>query len=82
MNKLTISLAAASMVLAPVAASAAPALSTVSFGDVRAVSAVDGQSNFDGEGGTTWIVALLALLAIVGGIAMAAGNNDDAPTSP
>ncbi len=79
LKKAAISLAATSMIAAPVAASAAPAISAVSFDDVRAVSAVDGQSELDGS---SWIIALLALLAIVGGIVIAAGNNSDTPTSP
>ena len=79
LKKAAISLAATSMIAAPVAASAAPAISAVSFDDVHAVSAVDGQSELDGS---SWIIALLALLAIVGGIVIAAGNNSDTPTSP
>jgi len=69
LKKAAISLAATSMIAAPVAASAAPA-----------VSAVEGQSEL--EGSTSWILALLALVAIVGGIIIATGNNDDSPTSP
>lgn len=72
LKKAAISLAATSMIVAPVAASAAPA--------VAAVSTVDGQSEL--EGSTSWIIAVLALLAIVGGIILATDNNDDAPTSP
>ncbi|WP_431590990.1 hypothetical protein [Sphingopyxis sp.] len=79
LKKAAISLAATSMIAAPVAASAAPAISAVSFDDVRAVSAVDGQSELDGS---TWIIALLALLAIIGGAVIAGGNNSDTPTSP
>lgn len=79
-KKAAISLAATSMLVAPVVASAAPAISAVSFDNVRAVSAVDGQSEL--EGSTSWILALLALIAIIGGIAIAAGNNSDTPTSP
>ena len=81
LKKAAISLAATSMILAPVAASAAPAISAVSFDDVRAVSAVNGQSEIDG-GAESWVIALLALLAIIGGIVIAVGNNDDEPTSP
>ncbi|MBL8651503.1 MAG: hypothetical protein JNL35_14010 [Sphingopyxis sp.] len=79
LKKAAISLAATSMIAAPVAASAAPAMSAVSFDDVRAVSAVDSQSELDGS---SWIIALLALLAIIAGIVVAAGNNSDTPTSP
>ena len=79
LKKAAISLAATSMIAAPVAASAAPAISAVSFNDVRAVSAVEGESDLNGS---SWIIALLALLAIIGGIVIAAGNNSDTPTSP
>ncbi|MGQ2929455.1 hypothetical protein EEB18_016790 [Sphingopyxis sp. OPL5] len=79
LKKAAISLAATSMIAAPVAASAAPAISSVSFDDVSAVSAVDGQSELEGS---SWIIALLALLAIIGGVVIAAGNNSDTPTSP
>jgi hypothetical protein len=72
LKKAAISLAATSMIAAPVAASAAPA--------ARAASAVDGQSEL--EGSTSWIIAVLALVAVVGGIILASDNNDDAPTSP
>jgi hypothetical protein len=80
LKKAAISLAATSMIAAPVAASAAPAISSVSFDNVGAVSAVDGQSEL--EGSSSWILALLALAAIIGGIVIAAGNNSDTPTSP
>src|SRR3546814_7189419 len=50
LKKAAISLAATSMIAAPVAASAAPA--------ARAASAVDGQSEL--EGSTSWIIAVLA----------------------
>ncbi len=79
LKKAAISLAATSMIAAPVAASAAPAISSVSFSDVSAVSSVDGQSELEGS---TWIIALLAFAAIIGGIVIAAGNNSDTPTSP
>ena len=71
LKKAAISLAATSMIAAPVAASAAPA---------AAVSTLDGQSEL--EGSTSWIIAIVALAAIVGGIIIASDNNDDAPTSP
>lgn len=75
LKKTAISLAAASMVAAPVAASAAPA-----FDSARATSATGDESNL--EGSTAWIVALLALAAIIGGIILASDNNSDTPTSP
>src|SRR3546814_6118290 len=72
LKKAAISLAATSMIAAPVAASAAPA--------ARAASAVDGQSEL--EGSTSWIIAVLALVAVVGGIIIASDNDSDEPTSP
>lgn len=74
LKKAAISLAATSMVVAPVVASAAPAAPAA-----RATSAVEGQSEL--EGSTSWIIAVLALAAIVGGIIIASDNNDDEPTS-
>ena len=70
LKKAAISLAATSMIAAPVVASAAP----------RAASTVEGQSEL--EGSTSWIIAVLALVAVVGGIIIASDNNDDTPTSP
>ena len=75
LKKAAISLAATSMLMAPVAASAA-----ISFDGARASSNVDGQSEL--EGSTGWILAVLALAAIVAGIIIASDNNDDTPTSP
>lgn len=75
LKKAAISLAATSMLAAPVVASAAPAVE-----GARAFSAVDGQSEL--EGSTSWIIAIVALVAIVGGIIIASDNDDDAPTSP
>lgn len=71
LKKVAISLAATSMIAAPVAASAAPA--------ARALSTVDGESELTGS---SWIIALVALVAIVGGIIIATDNKDDSPTSP
>lgn len=76
LKKAAISLAATSMIVAPVAASAAPA----GFDGARTTASVDGQSEL--EGSTSWIIALLALAAIIGGIILATDNNDDNPTSP
>lgn len=75
LKKAAISLAATSMIAAPVAASAAPA-----FDATRATSTVDGESEL--EGSTSWIIAILALAAIIGGIIIASDNNSDTPTSP
>ena len=74
LKKAAISLAATSMVAAPVAASAATSLDSA-----RATSDVDGKSELSGSG---WIIGLVALVAIVGGIIIASDNNDDTPTSP
>lgn len=70
LKKAAISLAATSMIAAPVAASA----------QTRATSDVAGQSEL--EGSTSWIIAIVALVAIVGGIILASDNNSDSPTSP
>lgn len=75
LKKAAISLAATSMIVAPVAASAAP-----SVDGARATSTVAGENDLDGASG--WLVGLLALAAIIGGIFLLADNNDDAPTSP
>ncbi|MBD3733799.1 MAG: hypothetical protein IE934_13920 [Sphingopyxis sp.] len=72
LKKAAISLAATSMIAAPVAASAAPA--------ARATTDLGGESEL--EGSTSWIIAIVALAAIVGGIIIASDNDDDAPTSP
>ena len=74
LKKAAISLAATSMVAAPVAASAATSLDSA-----RATSNVDGKSELSGSG---WIIGLVALVAIIGGIIIASDNNDDTPTSP
>ncbi|UKK85730.1 hypothetical protein L7H23_06380 [Sphingopyxis sp. BSN-002] len=69
-KKAAVSLAAVSMVAAPVVASA----------QTRATSDVAGESEL--EGSTSWIIAIVALAAIVGGIILATDNNSDTPTSP
>ncbi|MGV7119943.1 MULTISPECIES: hypothetical protein [unclassified Sphingopyxis] len=75
LKKAAISLAATSMIVAPVAASAATSLDSA-----RATSVVGGESEL--EGSTSWIIALVALAAIIGGIILASDNNSDNPTSP
>lgn len=65
-----ISLAAFSMVAAPVAASAASS----------AVSATGGQSEL--EGNSSWLIGLLGLLAGVTAAIIIADDDDDAPVSP
>lgn len=78
LKKAAVSLAATSMVVAPVAASAATAVASVD--GARSVSTVQGKNEL--LGGSGWLIGLLALVAIVGAVVVATGNNDDAPTSP
>jgi len=74
-KKAAISLAAASMVLSPVAASAASAV-----GAARATTGTDGQNELEGS---SWLPILLGLAIIAGGIWLVVDdNNDDAPVSP
>lgn len=74
-KKAAISIAATSMILSPVAASAAPALDSVS-----AVSVTDGQNELEGA---NWIPMVLALAIIAGGVWLALDDdNDDEPVSP
>jgi hypothetical protein len=75
-KKAAVSLAATSMVLLPVAASAAPALDSA-----RTVSVTDGQNELEGA---NWIPMLLALAIIAGGVWLAVeGDDDDSdPVSP
>jgi hypothetical protein len=81
-KKTAVSLAAASLVFAPIASAAQPAVQglATSLDAVRALSLASSDSKLEGESGT--IVAILAGLAIIGGIVLAAGNNSDGPTSP
>ena len=72
-RKAAISLAATSMIIAPVAASAAPAVEAV-----RAASVADGQSELEGS---SWIYIVLALAAVIG-LVVLVSDNDDKPTSP
>jgi hypothetical protein len=68
-KKAAVAMAAVSMVASPVVAFAAPAV------DVRAVSAVEGES----EAGVSWALILLGLAAVVGLIVVV---SDDDPSSP
>ncbi|SNS26099.1 hypothetical protein KNJ79_15045 [Sphingopyxis indica] len=74
LTKAAVSLAATSMIAAPVAASAAPAVD-----GARATSTASGQNSLEGS---SWIIAVLAAAAIIGGIIIAADNDSDTPTSP
>jgi len=71
LKKAAISLAATSLVAAPVAASAAQS--------VRAASPVKGQNELEGE--TSWIVLALAAVGIIAAIVLLT-DGDDEPTSP
>ena len=75
LKKAAIAFAATSMVLAPVAASAAPAL-----GAARAGSVADGQNELEGG---SWVAIVLGLAIVAGGIWLVVdGNDDDEPVSP
>lgn len=70
-KKAAVAFAATSMIVAPVAASAAPA---------AAVSATDGQSELEGA---SWVAILLGLAIIGGGIWLVVDDDgDDDPVSP
>ena len=71
-KKAAISLAALSVIAAPVAASAASG--------VRAASATSGASEL--EGNSSWIIGLLGLLAGITAMVLIADDDDDAPVSP
>lgn len=74
LKKVAISAAAASMILAPVAATAAPAMD-----GARALSVTEGQNELGGSG---WFPAILALAIIAGGVWLAVDGDNDAPVSP
>jgi hypothetical protein len=71
-KKAAVAVAAVSMVAAPVAATAAP------LADLRAASAVEGES----EAAASWVLILFGLAAAIGGIVAIADGSDDSPTSP
>lgn len=73
LKKAAISLAATSMLLSPVVASAASAP------DVRSVSATGGASKLEGA---NWVAIVLALAIVAGGIWLVVDDNDDSPVSP
>lgn len=72
LKKLAISLGAASLVVAPAAASAATG--------ARAASVADGQNEL--EGNSSWIIGLVGLLVGIGAIILIADKDDDSPVSP
>jgi len=73
-KRAAVSVAAASIVLSPVAASAAPAVDAT-----RAMTVVDGQNELEGS---SWLPILLGLAIIGGGIWLVVDDNDDEPVSP
>ncbi|ALH80052.1 hypothetical protein [Sphingopyxis macrogoltabida] len=76
LGKAAISVAAISMMAAPVAASA-----TTAFDNARATSAVDGQNEFGGK--SSWLIGLAGLIAgiIVIGFVVDDNKKND-PVSP
>ena len=73
-KKAAISVAAASMVLSPAMASAAPTMD-----GVRAMTVADGQNELEGA---SWLPILLGLAIIAGGVWLVVDDNDDEPVSP
>jgi hypothetical protein len=67
-KKAAVSLAAMSMIVSPVVASAAP----------RALSVVDDQNDLEGG---SWIAIVLGLAIVAGGVWLAVDGDDD-PVSP
>ena len=78
LKKASMALVAASLVAAPVAATA----STAQFSDLRADSQLTDASAMGEGGASTWILALLAAAAVVAGIIIAADGSNNSPTSP
>lgn len=77
LKKAAIAAAAFSMVVSPVAASAAP----VAVDSVRASVQLDGASAQSEEGFGDWFLALAAIAAMFGGLAVALGGSSNNPTS-
>src|SRR3546814_17942996 len=73
LKKGAIAIAAASMVLSPVAASAAPAVD-----GARATSVVSGANNLEGA---SWIAIVLGLAIVAGGIRMVVDDGHHVPGS-
>ena len=73
LKKAAVALAATSMLVAPVAASAAP------LADLRAISALEGESDV---AGASWVLILFGVAAAIGAIVLIADGSDDEPTSP
>ena len=66
-----------SLIVAPVAASAAPA-----FDGIRADSSASGEMRLGEAGGGSWLLILLGAAAVIGAIIIIADDGDDSPTSP
>jgi hypothetical protein len=73
LKKATVAFAALSMVATPVAASAA------NFDGLRVSSDIENEAALTGS---SWLLAILAVAAVVGGIVIAADGSSSAPTSP
>lgn len=76
LKKATVALAAASVAMTPVAASAAQ------FDSLRVDTAVAGEAMGEGAGATSWVLGLIGLGLFVFGIIELADGGDDTPTSP
>lgn len=77
LKKAAIAAAALSMVASPVAASAAPvALDSVRASAQLEDASAQGEQTFD-----DWLLALAAIAAIFGGLAVGLGSNSNNPTS-
>jgi hypothetical protein len=74
LKKATVALATASLVAAPVAASAAPQT-------LRADTTVAGEAMGEG-GGSVWILGLIGLGLFIFGAIQLFDGGDDSPTSP
>lgn len=75
-QKVAASFAGVGLLVAPVAASAAP----VQFDGVRVSSTVDSGLAMGEEAGSSWLLILLGAAAVVGAIIVLA--DDDNPSSP
>lgn len=78
LKKATVAFAAASMVAAPVAASAAQPR----FDDLRVSTEMQDSAAMGEPVGESWVLLLLATAAIIAGIVVAAGGSSNTPTSP
>ena len=81
MKNASVALAAASMVMAPVAASAAPQYDGIRAGTQVVDAQAMGEGRGEGNGGG-WLLAILAAAAIIAGIIIAVDGRDTTPTSP